>query len=269
MQVNKPFSQQTVLVTRPRHQAGRLLALLAEYGARSLAFPTVEILPLSDYSQLDAALQSQTPWDWLVLTSANGVEQLAARARDLGLNLIQRFAATRLAAVGPQTAASLQACGFTDVFTSPIHHAEALADNLIGLGMRHQRVLMLRGDLARPELPNQLRAAGAEVADLTVYATRPPADRDFAPVRQALQARELDVLTFASPSSVRQFAAGFDPAELPELLAPPVCLASIGPVTSAELRSCLGRVDCEAPEATLDSLVAALAARSLPLEQSA
>ncbi|MGV3524851.1 MAG: uroporphyrinogen-III synthase [Candidatus Sericytochromatia bacterium] len=245
------------------------MALLADYGARALVFPTVEILPLEDNRAVDAALQGPVSWDWLVLTSANGAEQLFVRAEALGLDPLQRFATTRLAAVGPQTAARLREGGFTQIFTSAVHHAEALAESLIAQGVSGQRILMLRGDLARPELPTQLRAAGAEVSDVTIYATRAPHNTDFAPVRQALQARSLDVLMFASPSSVRQFAAGFSAAELAVLLAPPVCLASIGPVTSAEMKSCLGRIDCEAPEATLESLVATLAARSVPQEQSA
>jgi uroporphyrinogen-III synthase len=107
-------------------------------------------------------------------------------------------------------------------------------------------------------LPDGLRAAGAEVVEVTAY-RNVPADVDTAALRDALVAGELHALTFTSPSTARHFAAQLD-ARAREA-ARGCWIAAIGPVTAEALRREGLEPDVMPQRASADELVSALAAR--------
>lgn len=239
------------MVTRPRQQAGELCELLKQRGAAAYAFPTIEIRPIEDYGPIDALLSQDRPFDWLVMTSANGVAMLQRRAAALGLSLSSRFAASRVAAIGPRTARALLEAGLKVDLIPPAHVAESLAEALIAGGISGQRVLTLRSELAREALIDLLQAAGAEVVDLPIYTTVLPAASDIEAARAALEADRIDWVSFTSASAARNFAACF--ADAPHLLAQ-VRIACIGPVTAETARGLFGHVDFAAGNATMQAL---------------
>ncbi|MEZ0370066.1 MAG: uroporphyrinogen-III synthase [Candidatus Sericytochromatia bacterium] len=244
------------MITRPRNQAGEMKRLLEQAGAAAFVFPTVEILPLEDYREIDALLLSPAGYDWLLLTSANGVAMLQQRAAALGLSLAERFASAQVAAVGPKTAAALEAAGLRVDLIPPVYDGDALAAALIARGVAGRRLLALRSEIAREALILQLRAAGAEVTDLPIYNTGLPALPDIAAAETALRRGEIDVVTFTSASAVHNFSICFA-GRLPQLLER-TRIACIGPVTAESARQLLGRVDLEAAGATVAELVVAL-----------
>lgn len=243
--------QTTIMITRPRHQAQELKLQLTERGAAVFEFPTLEIRPLTDYAKIDALLHQPTAFAWLAMTSANGVTMLAERARLLGIDLASRFAATQIAAVGPATASALEAAGLSVDLLAPQPVGEALAEALIATGVRGQRILTLRSQLAREVLPERLSAAGAEVLALPIYTTEPPTAPDIAAAHQALQNGRIDWVSFTSASAVRNFVACFD---APRTLMAAVRVACIGPITAAAARDLLGRADFVAQGATMAEL---------------
>ena len=253
----------TIMVTRPREQAQAMTALLEQRGAAVYVFPTVEIRLLEDYTAVDAALASSIGYDWLVLTSVNGVEMLARRAAGLGLDLTARFATSQIAAIGPQTAAALQSLGLSVDLMPSQHVGEALAEALIARGVAGQRLLILRSELAREALIEQLEAAGARPEAFAVYTAVPPSDTDVAAAARVLAAGQIDLLSFASASAVENFAACFDVEALPALLAR-VRIACIGPITSQRALALLGRVDLQASEYSIPGLVNAMLAQEVP-----
>src|SRR5262245_17423605 len=101
-----------VLVTRPAHQATDFILALRDLGADPISFPTIEIRPVADTRPLDSAIQRLEAWagkrtltsqevppyDWLVLTSANGVEAFWAALRRAGLDS-RCLASLRIAAI--------------------------------------------------------------------------------------------------------------------------------------------------------------------------
>jgi uroporphyrinogen-III synthase len=243
-----------VLITRPRHQAAGFAASLRAAGAEPVLFPTIRIAPLGHSPALDGALRHLANYDWLVLTSLNGVTQTWERLAVLGVPGLP--AGLRVAAIGPHTAAALQAHGVQPAFVPAEYVAEAI---LPGLGdLRGRRVLLLRADRARPALAQAIRAAGGLPDEITVYQTL-PAEAD--PAGLAALRQGVDVVTFTSASTVEHFvslvtSAGLDPRALP---GQPI-LACIGPITQAAACRHGLTVAVVASEYTTEGLIEALLA---------
>lgn len=240
-----------VLVTRPAGQAAELCAQLSQRNLEPVAVPTVAIDRQSAASELDAMLGDLDGVDWLVITSANGAaalgDRLAAIARGLP-------AQTRVAAVGPATAAVLAGAGVRVDHVPDRYLTVAIAE---GLGdVAGKRVVLARADAATPDLRDALTAAGADVVEVVAYRTieGPAASRD--PLHGALN-RELDGITFTSSSTVRgllRLASATD--RLRARAIPAFC---IGPVTAETARRVGFDVDVVADEHTSAGLAEAVA----------
>jgi uroporphyrinogen III methyltransferase/synthase len=240
-----------VMVTRADGQAAALADALTAHGAQAIRCPVIAIEPIA----VDpAALQDLGRYDWLVLTSANGVDRL----RDL-LREAQRDFPTNLkvAAIGPETAARAREAGMTPALVPPRFIAEALADALSAAMAPGARILLARAAGARDILPEQLRARGAQVDVLETYRAVPPAD-----VRPRLAASlpEVDMVTFTSSSTVRHFVDALTGA-LPNR----VRVACIGPITAQTARELGLRVDIIAQEYTTRGLVDAIVRSRTPI----
>jgi uroporphyrinogen-III synthase len=241
-----------ILVTRPQSQAGEFMDCLRQAGAHPIAFPVIQIQPVEDGNPLDAALRSLGDYNWVIFTSANGVQMVWQRLAELGLPGIPP--SVRTAAIGPKTAAALQERQVQVNYIPSEYIAEAI---LPGLGdLQGKRVLLLRADLARPDLARLIEQAGAVADEIAAYRTTPAQ-----PDSQALQAlrQGVDIVTFTSSSTVRNFvelagAAGLDVQHLP---GKPL-FACIGPITAATAAEFGLPVDIVATEYTTDGLLAAL-----------
>ena len=217
-----------VVVTRPREQAGPLAEALTARGAQVITLPAIRLEPAPDLQPLDAALRRLETYGWVIFTSANAVRLTLERLTAVGLPPTA-LAARRVAAIGPATAAALEAAGVRPAFVPAEFIAERVAE---GLGpVAGLRVLLPRAAGARPALPERLQAAGAHVDEIPIYRAVP---LEPAPGARAALARGVDVVTFTSPSTVHGFvqmvqALGLDPRRLPGDPA----FVCIGPITAA------------------------------------
>ena len=255
----KPLLGKSVVVTRAREQASGLAAQLAELGAEVLQFPTIDIHPLADYSETDAAARNLRAYDWIIFTSANGVKCFWERLTAQGLDARALYG-LQVAAIGPATADAVREHGINPDFVPQAYIAESVAAGLIEQGMNGKKVLLPRAREAREVLPEELRKAGAEVQVLPVYETVPACVlRDE--VLQRIEAGTLDVVTFGSSSTVDNFFAQI-PATLIKALPADKRpkFASIGPVTTATLEKHGFAADIQPKDFTIPALVDALAA---------
>lgn len=247
-----PLFGQTVVVTRPAGQAGELAERLSELGAAVVEAPAVEILPPADFAAVDAALRRLGEFDWIVLTSVNGVAAFARRCRELNLDA-RSFGSARVAAVGPATADALAAHFIRPDVVPETFTTEALAEALMAAGdLAGREVLLARADIAGPQLPERLGAAGADVTDLAMYRTARPAalpEDALAAIRDG----RADWITFTSSSAVTNFLELLGP-EAHDLLGP-LKLAAIGPVTAGTIRSCDLTPTVVAARHTIEGLV--------------
>jgi uroporphyrinogen-III synthase len=248
-----PLDGRRVLVTRAAHQAGKLSDGLRALGAVPVEVPVLEIRPPESFAALDAALQALPAYDWLILTSANTVRALAARASELGLSL-RNLAALKVAAIGEATATAARNVGLQITLTPESYVAESLVETLNGQ-VAGQKILLARAAVARDVIPDALRAAGAQVDVVDAYRNAMP---EAAPeqLRQAL-AGGIDAATFTSSSSATHLQAAAQAAGLTWPFAG-VAAVSIGPITSATLRASGWEPAIEADQSDIPGLLAAV-----------
>ena len=216
-----------VIVTRATHQAEGLAAAFRAVGATVEHLPLLEVIPPADPRPLERAASELALYDWLVFTSSNAVDAFLPLT---GGALPSRL---RVAVVGPATAESLRAHGVEPHLTASRPEAEGLLDDLAPLVDRSRRVLLPQAADARPTLAEGLRRAGAEAVTVVAYDKGMPPD---ARERAARLFAETPIgwVTFTSPRIVRHFVELF--GEGWERRRPELQAASIGPVTTAELR---------------------------------
>ena len=264
---SQPLSGLRILVGRARHQAGALSAGLRLAGAHVLEIPFIEIRKPRSYRPFDAALSNLEAYDWLILTSVNGVEALWERLQKLRVAK-RELRHLKIAAIGPATKQAIEHRGLKVDIIPEQYVAESVVDALRGK-VKGKRVLLARAKVARDVIPRELRKLGAKVDVAEAYETVIPRNSRTR-LRAALKApkRRPDVVTFTSSSTVRNFVAllkgtrtDFTRAGVP---APRGRLrfASIGPITSATLRELGLLVDIEAREYTIPGLIAAIVANA-------
>ena len=231
----RPLFGQTIVVTRTRQQASELAAGLSIKGANVLEAPTIELAENESMTGVDEALRQAGTFDWLIFTSASGVEFTRNRLFELGLDA-RAFGHCRVAVMGTATADAVRRDLCLKVDLCPEKFvAEALADAMESGGhVRGKRVLMLRAEIARPVLSQRLEKAGAAVVrDVAIYRTVMPASLPQELVT-ALEERQVHWITFTSSSTVKNFLEllGHQRRHLLE----GIRIASIGPITSGTLR---------------------------------
>jgi uroporphyrinogen-III synthase len=250
-----------VLVGRARHQAGAMSAELRKLGASVLEIPFIEIREPRSFEPLDSALRSLHSYDWLILTSVNGVEALWARLRKLrATRSIQKQAGRlRVAAIGPATKKALEERGFAVDVMPKEYVAESVVRSLRSK-VKGKRVLLVRAKVARDVIPRELRKIGAHVDVVEAYETVMPSSSRVR-LKAALKNPDQrpQVVTFTSSSTVKNFMAllGGSKSTVPKQL-DGILLSSIGPVTSATLREFGLKPHIQASEFTIPGLVAAI-----------
>lgn len=245
-----------IVITRPPEQAPELAQALEEAGARVTALPAIGIEPVEDPSRLDAALAELDTYDWVVLTSVNGVRALVDRLETTGREWSTRGRA-RFAVIGPATARALEAQGVQPDVMPEEYVAEGILDALGNVAGQH--ILLLRADIARKTLAEELRLRGADVDEVTAYRTvARPVDTEA--LRALLDEGKVDAITFTSSSTVRGFLEALGQLQRPpEECLRGIALAAIGPITASTLREHGLKPAVVAGEYTMPGLVSALA----------
>lgn len=222
---SRPLFGCRIVVTRSQEQAGVFAHHLHELGADVFEFPTIAIAPPespADFGYIGA-------YDWVVLTSVNGVAMLFERLDALGCDA-RDLAGVKLCVIGSATAAAVRE-RFLRIDLMPERYvAEDVLDALAAAGdLEGKRFLLPRADIARSFLPEELRARGAEVTELVAYRTvRPEACDELA---DAMLAYQPDLVTFTSSSTARNFAELLGPERLARV-ADTAAFGAIGPITA-------------------------------------
>jgi|SRR5579864_1700464 len=300
----RPLSGIRILVGRARHQAGALSTQLRKLGAEVLEIPFIEIRKPRSFRPLEVALKRLNEYDWLILTSVNGVEAMWDRLTKLRLILpgADRVAHAHrqaraekavlkgrgfsravtigkpggalapggkqihIAAIGPATKKAIEQRGVNVDVVPKEYVAESVVRSL-RRRVNGKRVLLVRAKVARDVIPQELRKAGAHVDVVEAYETVVP-ESSRTRLHAALKnpKRYPHVVTFTSSSTVRNFVALLGP--LHKAL-PGISFASIGTVTSSTLREFGLPVDIQAREFTIPGLVAAIAGEFAQRDESA
>lgn len=252
----RPLFGRRVVVTRTREQASQLSRQLADLSAEVLEIPTIKIVPTDRKADLADALLELNSYDWIVFTSPNGVTMFFD-AFFKAFEDLRDIGGVRIAAVGPATAAKLRELHLKVDLMPDEYLAVKIAATFAKFEtVENLKILLLRAEVATPELPAALEALGGIVDDIACYKTVPETE-DLNGAAARLLEDGADWITFTSSSTVENFHARFD---LPVLLKkfPQIKLASIGPETTRALTALGLKTDAEAKPHSIDGLVKAL-----------
>jgi len=247
-----PLFGRRIIVTRAAAEAAVFAKRLRQIGAEAIEFPTIETEAPDSYLPLDAAIGRIQIFDWIVFTSATGVEAFIERLRILGVD-IRASAGARIAAIGPATAARLRHYGLNVAAVPREYRAESLIEALGKQAIEGARILVPRAQAAREILPQLLGENGAkEVVVAPAYKTVAPRHADIERMRHLVRTGAIDLVTFTSSSTVANFQAMLD-VKITGLKA-----AAIGPITAQTALSGGFDVVISPAAYTVDSLLDAI-----------
>ncbi|RJQ52699.1 MAG: uroporphyrinogen-III C-methyltransferase [Nitrospiraceae bacterium] len=252
----KPLFGQRILITR-EHSAG--FEQLEDMGAEIIEFHTIKIVPPEDWTELDNAIDKITSYDWLVLTSVNGVKYFFQRLREKDRD-IRDLKGIKVCAVGSKTAGAINNYGIKVDLVPEEFNAEGLIDafskeqrtqnkeqRLKGL-----RMLLPRAESAREIFPQKVRELGGEIDVVTAYRAVKP-EMHGKRVKRFLKEGKVTIATFTSAATFNNFMeiAGEDA----DILLKDVAIAVIGPVTAKAVEKAGLKVSIMPAAATIEALV--------------
>ena len=247
-----PLFGKTVVVTRKGDQAESMIERLQELGAEPFFFPVIDTVAPDDWAPLDAALNKLSSYDGLIFTSVNGVRFFSKRLKEIGQD-IRNLKDVRIYSIGPKTAEAVRDLGICVDVVPEDFVAESLIES-IG-NVKGKRFLIPRATVAREILPEKLREMGAEVDVAPAYQTVLPEKKSDA-LAKRLRSGSIDVLTFTSSSTVKNFLELTGKALLPEIKK--TRIACIGPITAKTAEEAGLTVDIIPKEYTVASLLNAI-----------
>ncbi len=249
-----PLFSKRIVTTRLRRQSASLRESLEDLGAEVIEIPAIEIRDPQSWEPLDEAISRLEGFDYLLLTSANGVRSFLGRLRACGRD-VRDLKGLKIGAIGPATAAEFAKAAIKVDFLPQQYQAEGLLASLQDVDVREKSFLIPRARVARDLLPATLRQRGARVEVIESYETIQP---DFSRDELAsLLTPTPDVVTFTSSSTVTNFLKLVQEKGLHDRLQE-VAVASIGPITSKTIREHGLEVSIEAKESTVPGLVQAI-----------
>ncbi|OQX08174.1 MAG: uroporphyrinogen-III C-methyltransferase [Desulfobacteraceae bacterium IS3] len=252
---HRPLMGKRIVVTRSREQASDLVKILTDLGAECIECPTIQVFPPDSWAQLDAAIESLSEYRWIVFTSVNGVKFFFERLFEKGKD-VRALHHLKTASIGPATAKRLLEFGFKSDIIPESYRAESVVDAFKNEDIKGKKILLPRAAEARPILPVELGKMGAIVNEVPTYCTKEA--RDSAELLLAeLRAEQVDLITFTSSSTVKNFKAMLPDENIRDLMKG-VRIASIGPITSDTAKELGFEVHITAESFTIPGLCEAI-----------
>lgn len=248
-----PLRGKRIVITRAKEQAESFSQKLKSLGAQVIEFPTIKFALPEDLTPVNKAISNLSRYHWLIFTSVNGVRFFFERLKEKGVD-ISSLQSILIAAIGPATAKEVERRGLQVSYIPENYIAESIVEGFKRFDLKGKRALLPRAEKAREIIPEKLREEGMEVDVVAVYRTIPER-RNASQVAELIKKGEVDLITFTSSSTVRNFVEVLkEKLDLKKDLSQ-IKIACIGPVT-AETAQKLGlKVDVLAEEYTIDGLI--------------
>lgn len=244
----RPLFRKRVLVTRPREQASKLSKLLRNYGAIPIEYPLIKIIPLEDYEEMDNKINNLSNYDWIIFTSVHGVKYFLQRLFGLGKD-IRELKKIKIATIGPKTASEIANYGVLVDLIPKEFVTEFIVSNFENIDLKNKNILFPRAKEAREMIVKELQKRGAFVDDVPCYQTI-KGDGNKEQLRSMIKNKEIDVITFTSSSTVKNFHQDFKDCDLSSIVI--ACIGSITAKTAEELKI---KVDIKSPVYTIEGIV--------------
>jgi len=252
---NEPLLGKKILITRAREQSREFTTRLKKLGAVVIEFPTIKIVQPSSWKGVDHAIGRLKSYDWVIFTSANGVNFFFQRLKEKGKTR-HLLSGSKICAIGPATAKQLKKRPVRVDFIPKEFIAESILKGFKKMGIEGKQILLARAKKARDVLPEGLKRMGAKVDVVEVYLTIKPKG-GAARLKRLLENKEVDVVTFTSSSTVSHFIDLLKKESLKNLLKG-VAIACIGPITSRTVQEAGLKVHIQSKEFTIPGLTQAI-----------
>jgi len=252
--IKKPLFGKSIILTRDEQGNAEFAAKIIARGGNPIELTTMKIGPLTHSNKFLRALSKITEYDWIIFTSSNGVKIFFDALHSLSKDA-RVFASAKVAAIGPKTSEKLSEFGIRTDFMPSVFTSKELGLQLINCAnLQNKNVLALRSELATDELIELLEQAEAKVNNVAIY-TAVTNKCPTKALEEKISKGRIDWLTFASPFSAKAF---FEQIPYEIVNSSKTRIASIGPVTSKQLKNLGARVDVTAKEHTIDGLLSAI-----------
>ena len=246
----KPLFGKKVLITRPNNNTSILSDLLEREGAHVVSLPTIEIVPVPDFSDLDIAIKQLDAYDWIIFNSLNAVSALFTRMKQIRIDT-RSFMKAKICAIGESTAKALERHGILPDLIPDKYLTSSIAAQLNKNGVSGNRILIPRTNIASNSLVEKLENSGAKVEQVTAYHTIIPETAEET-ILQLLKNNEVDIVIFTSSSTVKNLLRLLH-GDTDLLNAKTI--ATIGPITSQAARKMGIEVNISAQKHTIQGLV--------------
>ncbi len=237
-----------VLITRPREDSLEFISAIEAEGGEAVVMPMISISDPDSWSGCDDALERLESFDGLVFASGNGVRKFFDRAKQQGVPL-STFEDKAIYAVGEKTRRLIEARSIPVHFVPDDYSLTSLATHFTALRVFGKRFLLVRGNIGKEELALRLTRLGAIVESVVVYKTSKPSRSDGDALRRMIDAGKIDIVSFASPSAVRNFLE-----HVPVETCKKSTVAVIGPTTQDAAVEANVEVDIVAEVSTVEGL---------------
>ena len=251
---SKPLFGKRIVVTRSRDQASVFAEMLIDRGARTIEFPTIDVVPPL-LGRVGCRDHDSESYAWIIFTSANAIRFFMERLRHLNKDL-RMLKGINICVVGPKTAEALESYGLKPDLIPSEFKAEGVIAALGGTKVRGQKFLIPRAKVARELIPDKLREQGAEVTVATAYENIRPA-ADLERVYKLFTEKKISSVTFTSSSTVHNFVEILGQKEYKTLMQG-VTIACIGPVTAKTAKEYGMKTDIMPQDYTIPALVDAM-----------
>ncbi|HWR90290.1 MAG TPA: uroporphyrinogen-III C-methyltransferase [Dissulfurispiraceae bacterium] len=249
---NKPLFGHRILITRDYTKDYQALE---DLGGEIFEFPTVEITPPDDFSDLDRCIDRLDGYEWLIFTSANGfrhfLERIISRGKD-----VRDLRGPKICAIGSKTAEAIGRYGIRVDLVPQEFNAEGLVETFCNLsgqdGIRGKRFLLPRAEKAREVFPAKIRELGGEIDTPTAYCAR-KRERHGKRLKRYIDERRITVATFTSAATFRNFVDIMGEESIGFLKT--AAIAVLGPVTARAIEKAGLTVSIMPKEATIKAMV--------------
>jgi uroporphyrinogen III methyltransferase/synthase len=250
---SKPLFGKKILVTAPALSSIKLIQKLEDNGAWCINLPLIQVKALKDYNKLDQCVKKIKNYQGIIFTSRNAVEFFKQRLDYLKKD-VRILSGIGLAVIGPGTKAALESLGLRADIEPKVYCQEGLIKSFKKEKIKGKKILVICSKDSRTLLTKELKKIGAE-PDIG-FAYRSVAGDRRGELRKVLQ-EGIDIATFTSASCARNFIKAIRKST-PSLFKKKINFASIGHVTSSELRKFGFKVDIQAEKYTQEGLAEAI-----------
>ena len=249
----KPLFGKNIMVTRSRTQSSSIVEKIMDLGGNPIEIPTIKIEKIENNTELENEINNIRDYTYLVLTSKNAVEIFFDKLEEMNLDT-RALANLKVCAIGSATAKEIKSRGIIADIVPKAFVAESLFDELKDKLTKEDNILIPRARNARDYLVDKLSEICTVKEVHTYESVIDTSKKDE--ILDILEKEDLDFITFASSSTVRNFVEIIGQDNLDKINSSKVI--SIGPITSATAEELNINVYKEAETATIDKIVEAI-----------